>query len=118
MAIKVCQVNMSQRQRLLISVQEKVAGKPYRGKPDVRFDEGEWKRADVRFDERAKGMRPTGNPPLATVNTHLIPSQHQCSTLLLPDAPRPATIAAYYHPRRFGLKDKRIHFKKYNKKIL
>ena len=40
MAIKVCQVNMSQRQRLLISVQEKVAGKPYRGKPDVRFDEG------------------------------------------------------------------------------
>ena len=115
----------------------KIVGEPYRGKPDVRFD------------ERAKGMRPTGNPPLATVNTHLIPSQHQCSTLLLPDAPRPATIAAYYHPlgarrsalhnqrlqqtipsanklasglapdpRRFGLKDKRIHFKKYNKKIL
>ena len=40
MAIKVCQVNMSQRQRLLISVQEKVVGKPYRGKPDVRFDDG------------------------------------------------------------------------------
>jgi len=42
----------------------KIVGEPYRGKPDVRFD------------ERAKGMRPTGNPPLATVNTHLIPSQH------------------------------------------
>ena len=26
-------------------------------------------------DERAKGMRLTGNPPLATVNAHLIPSQ-------------------------------------------
>ena len=49
----------------------KIVGKPYRGKPDVRFD------------ERAKGMRPTGNPPLATVNTHLIQSQHQCSTILV-----------------------------------
>jgi len=48
----------------------KIVGEPYRGKPDVRFD------------ERAKGMRPTGNPPLATVNTHLIQPQHQCSTLL------------------------------------
>ena len=42
----------------------KIVGEPYRGKPDVRFDEG------------AKGMRLTENPPLATVNTHLIPSQH------------------------------------------
>jgi hypothetical protein len=65
----------------------KIVGEPYRGKPDVRFDEG------------AKGKRPTGNPPLATVNTYLFQSPHGCSTLL-------------------GLKDKRIHFKKYNKKIL
>ena len=28
------------RQRMLISAREKVVGKPYRGKPDVRFDEG------------------------------------------------------------------------------
>jgi hypothetical protein len=28
------------RQRILISTREKVVGKPYRGKPDVRFDEG------------------------------------------------------------------------------
>jgi hypothetical protein len=48
----------------------KIVGEPYRGKPDVRFDEG------------AKGKRPTGNPPLATVNTHLIQSPHGCSTLL------------------------------------
>lgn len=37
---KVCQAYMSQRQRLLISVWEKIVGKPYWGKPDVRFDEG------------------------------------------------------------------------------
>lgn len=37
----------------------KIVGEPYRGKPDVRFDEG------------AEGRRPAGNPPLATVNTHL-----------------------------------------------
>jgi len=48
----------------------KIVGEPYRGKPDVRFDEG------------AKGKGPTGNPPLATVNTHLFQSPHGCSTLL------------------------------------
>jgi len=37
---KVCQTYMSQRQRLLISLWEKIIGKPYWGKPDVRFDEG------------------------------------------------------------------------------
>ena len=42
----------------------KVVGEPY------------WEKTDVRFDERAEGMRLTGNPPLATVNTYLIPSQH------------------------------------------
>jgi len=47
----------------------KMVGEPYRGKPDVRFDEG------------AEGRRLPGNPPLATVNTHLSPSPHGCSTL-------------------------------------
>jgi len=37
---KGCQTYMSQRQRLLISLWEKIIGKPYWGKPDVRFDEG------------------------------------------------------------------------------
>ncbi len=40
MAIMVRQASVSQRQRLLISVWEKIVGKPYWGKPDVRFDEG------------------------------------------------------------------------------
>ena len=36
----------------------KVVGEPYRGKPDVRFDEGEMETG------------PTENPLLARVNTH------------------------------------------------
>jgi hypothetical protein len=36
----------------------KVVGEPYRGKPDVRFDEGE------------EETGPTENPSLARVNTH------------------------------------------------
>ena len=42
----------------------KIVGELNRGKPDIRFDEG------------AEGMRPTGNLPLATVNTHLFLSLH------------------------------------------
>ena len=37
----------------------RLVGEPYRGEPDVRFDEG------------AEGRKPTENLSLAAVNTHL-----------------------------------------------
>src|SRR4029453_16930645 len=58
-------------------------GKPYEGKPHVRFDEGRWRRAVGLLDRhtRPKGEKPSGVAGPATVPRHCpLYASSTCST--------------------------------------